>query len=195
MRLHAGPRELLDAGHDSFSRTELMLGVVRRSRGRSGDAWPPTSHTAILFPSPKQKSNETEYARDVLTRFMRRAFRLPVAPAEVDAKLKLFTALRKEKTFVEAIKLPLIAVLTSTHFLYLVETPRGDKVASTAKSSGSTGDQLSDIELASRLSYFLWSSMPDEEPLSLAEKRQLECRGPPETGGPDAGPIPGRTPL
>ncbi|AMV20384.1 DUF1592 domain-containing protein [Planctomyces sp. SH-PL14] len=160
-------------GHDSFARPELLLGWFE-IEGPLYDAWPPTSHTAILFPSPKQKSNETEYAREVLTKFMRRAFRRPVAPSEVDAKLKLFAAARKEKAFVEAIKLPLVAVLTSPHFLYLVETPRIDKVASTAKAAAPTAESLSDVELASRLSYFLWSSMPDEELLSLAEKGQLK---------------------
>ena len=190
--------------HENFVRPELLISWFE-VEGPLYDAWPPTSHTGILFPSPLATADETKYVREVLTKFMTRAFRRPVEPSEVDAKLALFTANREGKSLVEAIKLPLIGVLTSPHFLYLVERkgslgPRGQGLGpagTNPKGSKPSGPQrstlnpqrspsfdqpspinhqpspLSPHELASRLSYFLWSSMPDDELLSLAASGKL----------------------
>lgn len=147
--------------HERFARPELMIDWFE-VEGPVYDSWPPSSHTHILFPSPQQKSNETAYAREVLTRFMRLAYRRPVMKEEVDAKLALMTANRQGKTFVEAIKLPLIAVLTSPHFLYLSEPQPGPQAV-----------PLDDHQLATRMSYFLWSSPPDAELRKLAETGKL----------------------
>jgi len=148
---------------DSFARPELMVDWFE-VEGPLFDAWPPSSHTSILFDSPKRETDETAYARDVLLRFMRRAYRRPVKADEVETKLRLFTAARQDKTFVEAIKLPLIAVLISPHFIYLAE-PVPEVQGGPSR--------LDDLQLASRLSYFLWSSMPDEELLTVASAGQL----------------------
>ena len=128
------------------------------------DAWPPSSHQAILFRSAAKASNERAYAREVLERFMRKAYRRPVTPKEVDAKLALFDRAHKDKKFLEAIKLPLTAVLSSPHFLYLAEP---------AEDASAGPKPLSNYELASRLSYFLWSSMPDQELSLVAERGRL----------------------
>ncbi len=111
-------------GRNEFARPELLISWFE-VEGPLYDAWPPTSHTRILFPSPLSSADETKYVREVLTKFMTRAYRRPVDPAEVDDKLALFTAHREGKSLVEAIKLPLIGVLTSPHFLYLVEGKGG----------------------------------------------------------------------
>jgi hypothetical protein len=94
---------------------------------------------------------------------MRKAYRRPVTKEEIEAKLVLFDQARKHKdNFVEAIKVPLIAVLVSPHFLYLTEPT--DK----------TSRRLNDHELAARMSYFLWSSMPDDELFKLADAGMLK---------------------
>lgn len=147
--------------HNNFARPELLIDWFE-IEGPLYDTWPPSSHTAILFQSPLQKLNEARYAREVLAKFLRRAYRRPVEPAEIDAKLALYTQGRKDKAFVEAIKLPLMSVLASPHFLYLVEPAATEKVA-----------PLNDHQLASRLSYFLWSSMPDDELSKLADAGKL----------------------
>ena len=78
--------------------------------------------------------------------------------AELDAKVALFDKVRADKpSFIEAIKVPLVAVLTSPNFLYLPEP----------------GERLDDVQLASRLSYFLWSSMPDARLSGLAKDGRL----------------------
>lgn len=166
-------------GHANFARPELMVAWFE-VEGPIYDAWPPTTHTRLLPPSPVQKSNEAKYVREVLTRFMTQAFRRPVKPEEVEAKFALFQANRSGKSLVEAIKLPLVGVLTSPHFLYLVEEAR--PVAAAAPRPAKTGaaapprapaQPLSPHELASRMSYFLWSSMPDQELLQLADSGKL----------------------
>jgi hypothetical protein len=126
------------------------------------DAWPPTSHTNILFGSTTGATDEHRYATDVLTKFMRRAYRRPVSTEEVAAKVRHFDLARQEgATLVEAIKRPLAAVLISPHFLYLAEP------------TCANSRTLTPHELANRLSYFIWSSMPDAELLASADSGAL----------------------
>lgn len=128
------------------------------------DQWPPTHHARILFPSENAK-NEDIYVREVLTRFISRAFRRPATRLEIDLHVQLFQKIRpRMDSFEEAIREVLAMVLISPDFLYLVE-PR---VVKEDKKK-----PLNDYELASRLSYFLWSTMPDEELLQLAQTNKL----------------------
>ncbi len=147
-------------GRPEFARPELMVDWFE-VEGPVFDAWPPTSHTRVLFDSPLRKSDERAYATEVLARFMRKAYRRPIRNEEIAAKLQHYDSARKGgASFVEAIKLPLTAVLVSPNFLYLTE-PAGD----TAKGPR----PLNDHELAARMSYFLWSGPPDSELIKLAE--------------------------
>lgn len=151
---------------DDFPRPELYIDWIE-IEGPVYDAWPPSSHTRILLESPNKGRNEAAYARDVLAGFMRRAFRRPVSDSEVRAYAELFDKARPDKpSFAEAIKVPLAAVLASPHFLYLVEA---------APRPGAPGRprKLDGYQLASRLSYFLWSSMPDETLFGLAASGKL----------------------
>lgn len=130
------------------------------------DSWPPPSHQRLLFPS-KNRGQEEVYAREVLTQFARRAYRRPVASEEIDRLVAGFRRARPEKaSFDEAIKVPLIAVLCSPDFLFLSEPHDQEKPR-----------PLNDHELAVRLSYFLWSSMPDPELFRLAEAGRLTANG------------------
>jgi hypothetical protein len=151
-------------GRDNFARPELLVDWFE-VEGPQYDAWPPSSHSQILFDSPNRETNEQEYARDVLARFMRRAYRRPINPDEVDGKLRLFLGARAEKSFVEAIKVPLTSVLVSSNFLFLTE-PVADAKGSAAR--------LDSHAIANRLSYLLWSSMPDETLFQLAESDELK---------------------
>jgi hypothetical protein len=147
---------------DGFARPDAMVDWVE-IQGPIYDAWPPTSHSRILFASPLAATDEPAYARAVLERFMSEAYRRPIEAHEVDEKLVLFTKARTGgKSFVAAIKLPLLAVLTSPNFLYIAET-HPDTIA----------QPLTDHELAARLSYFLWSSQPDAELRGLADSGKL----------------------
>ena len=146
-------------GRDEFARPELMIDWIELE-GPMHPVWPPASHSRLLFDSPNK--DEKAYARELVSRFMARAYRRAVQPAEVDAKVALFDKVRAEKpSFVEAIKVPLAAVLASPHFLYLVE-PEAPQLR-----------KLNANELASRLSYLLWSSMPDDTLFKLAASGEL----------------------
>ncbi len=152
-------------GHDTFARPEAYVDWFELE-GPVYESWPPVSHSRLLFESPKSKTDEVGYAREVLTKFMQRAYRRPVTAAEVDSKLQLFQQVRADApSFIQAIKTPLMGVMVSPHFLYLAE-PVDLKASPAAR-------RLSDHELASRLSYFLWSSMPDDELFQLAESGKL----------------------
>jgi len=129
------------------------------------EQWPPESHTRIFFQSDHQ-ADEKKYAREVLAKFMRRAWRRPVTAAEIDQKLLLFAKLRLQcDDFQEAMVEVLATVLSSPKFLYLVQAGEVDDKKESQRISG--------FELASRLSFFLWSSIPDEQLLNLAAKGKL----------------------
>ena len=129
------------------------------------EQWPPESHTRIFFQSDHQ-ADEKKYAREVLAKFMRRAWRRPVTAAEIDQKLVLFAKLRLQcDDFQEAMVEVLATVLSSPKFLYLVQAGGVDDKKESRRISG--------FELASRLSFFLWSSIPDEQLLNLAARGKL----------------------
>jgi hypothetical protein len=130
----------------------------------------------ILIASP-DKVGKKEAARIILREFARRAYRRPVRPDEVE-RLTRFVDLAEKNgdRFETGIRLALQAVLVSPHFLFRIERdPRGERanVINTQLKSSVKGHYISDYELASRLSYFLWSSMPDEELFRLAGQKQL----------------------
>ena len=127
-------------------------------------SWPPASHKQILF-EPDAGDDESIYVKQVLAKFMQKAYRRPVSHNEVDSILELYSVLRQRSVSQEeAIRETLASVLVSPHFLYLVEERKSKTLAP---------QQLSNFELASRLSYFLWSTCPDEQLFDLAERGTL----------------------
>jgi cytochrome c551/c552 len=120
------------------------------------------SRRRIFTCTPKQASEEAACARRVLTNLARRAYRRPVTSTDVDPILALYEAGRKKGTFDAGIEQGLRLILASPKFLFRTETAPASGVG-----------RVSDIELASRLSFFLWSSIPDEELLTLATKGSL----------------------
>ena len=103
-----------------------------------------------------------EAAREIVTRFATRAFRRPVKPEEVERCLALYDAAEKKgQRFELRVRAALYRVLVSPHFLFRVELdPPGLPPGTTYP--------IGEYELASRLSYFLWNSMPDDELFALA---------------------------
>jgi hypothetical protein len=114
----------------------------------------PESHRKILFCTPEYgDQSRLDCARQVITRFTERAFRRPALPDEVERVLRIFRlAHDRGESFERGVQIALTTVLASPRFLFLVEPEesREDR-------------PLTEYELASRLSYFLWSSMPDVE--------------------------------
>ena len=127
---------------------------------------PPESFRRIFSQLPAT-GEERKTARDVLRTFMERAYRRPVAPDEIERLAKLSdAALDDGLPFTDAVGVGVQAALVSPHFLFRWE------LDSAALKPGEIRN-LTDFEFASRLSYFLWSSMPDQELLALAGKGEL----------------------
>jgi Protein of unknown function (DUF1592)/Protein of unknown function (DUF1588)/Protein of unknown function (DUF1587)/Protein of unknown function (DUF1595)/Protein of unknown function (DUF1585) len=106
-------------------------------------------------------------ARAIVVNVATRAFRRPVTPKEIEPYLKVYTLVRKQgDSFNEGIVAALDAILVSPNFIYRIEFDRPSE-------TGQTAVPVTDYEMASRLSYFLWSTMPDEELMRLAAEHQL----------------------
>lgn len=130
------------------------------------DQWPPQSHRNIFIES-KNKSDERVYGREVLTRFLQRAWRRPVTQEEVTPFLDLFAKYRSDfDTFEGAMLEVLATALASPEFLYLTQR--------SSAADGQKAESINDQELATRLSFFLWSSVPDEGLLEVAREAKLK---------------------
>jgi hypothetical protein len=154
---------------DGFARPNLLVDWME-IEGPVYESWPPKSHRHVIASQHDQVKDLTKRAQAVLSDFMPRAFRRPVSSVEIADKLALFDLkLANGEGFVKAIRMPLIAVLASPHFLYLTEPAEADD----KKNSNRYVDEF---QYASRLSYFIWGTMPDEELLQLAKDKKLRNR-------------------
>ena len=132
----------------------------------STEAGDSPSRKKIFTATPTSAADEEACAKKILSPIMRRAYRRPITDEDLARPLKFFREARTGGGFDAGIEAALSAILVSREFLFRVEqepnaTPPGGVY------------QVSDIELASRLSYFLWSSIPDDELLAVAERGEL----------------------
>jgi len=113
-------------------------------------------------------NNNQVRVRMVLEKFLPRAYRRPVAPEEIDRLMEFarLSLAQEGESFIrpKSTYAPLRAALTSPYFLYRIEQDPSQRIAA-----------INEFELASRLSYFLWSSMPDDELFNLAQTNQLRA--------------------
>ncbi|TWU54329.1 hypothetical protein Poly51_30460 [Rubripirellula tenax] len=134
------------------------------------DDWPPRSHRNVFMES-ENSHDEIAYAREIVAAFMSRAWRRSPTTRDIDRKLRLFQHLRRNNTnFQETIVEVLATILTSPKFLYVLPGDQDEQ-------QGKQKDQLSQNELATRLSLFLWSSLPDDTLLKLASEGRLGDHG------------------
>lgn len=110
---------------------------------------------------PARASEEANCAKTILSTVARRAYRRAVTDADLQVPLAFYTEARAAEGFDAGIEMALRAILASTEFLFRIERDPRNVAPNTAY-------RVSDVELASRLSFFLWSSAPDEELLGLA---------------------------
>jgi hypothetical protein len=120
----------------------------------------------IFIHTPTGPADEAECARKVLAVLLRRAYRRPVTERHLDVAMKFYRQGRAEEDFDAGIEMALSAILVNPQFLFRVEQDPPGIAARTPY-------RISDFDLASRLSFFLWSSIPDDELLDLAERGQL----------------------
>jgi hypothetical protein len=124
------------------------------------------SRRKIFVCTPKAAAEESACARRILTRLATNAFRRPAMAADVDDLMSFYSSGRKEKDFDHGIEMALARVLASPQFIYRIEEEPATVKAGQAY-------RISDIDLASRLSFFLWSTAPDEELLRVASQGRL----------------------
>ncbi len=121
-------------------------------------------------PARQDKVQEESCAGEILSTLMRRAYRRPISKVDVDKPMAFYRKGRTEGDFDLGITMALTAVLTNPEFLFRVESdPKKVPAGGTYR--------ISDLELASRLSFFLWSSIPDDELLDAAVRGKLSQPG------------------
>ncbi|KAA5546196.1 DUF1592 domain-containing protein [Roseiconus nitratireducens] len=144
----------------------MRIDRVRVNQMSGGDPAGRSSATERLFApgAPWIGKDDRQAARKILAKFTRLAWRRPVTDAELDRLLALFErGIGRGEPFAQAIKLPVQAALVSPHFLFVTEQ----------EVHGTQAAAVSDLELATRLSLFLWHSLPDDDLLRLATEQKL----------------------
>jgi cytochrome c551/c552 len=125
----------------------------------------PSRHKLFVC-RPTSQGDETACARTILTTLARRAYRGPVNPGEIDTLMEFYKRGRQSGDFDSGIQEALARVLVAPRFVY-----RAEEEPATIGSGQPY--RVSDIDLASRLSFFLWSSIPDDELIEVAAKGRL----------------------
>lgn len=157
---------------DSFVHFEIDAVRLEGPQGSVGTEHPRGYDRFFHRDSPPEEPEQRrQYAGEVLQRFATRAFRSPANATTVDRLLEICDTAweQPDATFESGIGQAMVAVLTSPRFLFRVESKEPAK-------NGSRFVDISDYELASRLSYFLWSTMPDDELFQLAANQQLRSQ-------------------
>ena len=129
----------------------------------SGDT--PSRHR-IFSCHPANAAAELPCARQILTSLARRAYRRPVTGADLETLLSFYQSARNKKNFEAGIQNALRLILTDPKFLFRTETDP-------AKAAPGSIHPVSDLELASRLSFFLWSTIPDDQLITVASQGKL----------------------
>jgi mono/diheme cytochrome c family protein len=131
------------------------------------------SRRRIFSCRPATQADESACARMIISTMARRAYRRPTSNAEIQTLLGFYKQGRGDGTFEHGIEMALRAILTSPAFLFRIEQDAPGRRASTPQAH-SDAYRISDLELASRLSFFLWSSIPDEALLDAAVSGRLK---------------------
>jgi len=132
------------------------------------------SRKQIFSCTPKSTAQESPCARAILTRLASQAYRRPTTADETARLMKLYAVGYEDGGFESGVRVGLQAILASPSFVYRFERNNPQLArAQLTKQSAPASRAISDFELASRLSYFLWSSAPDATLLSLATQGRL----------------------
>jgi hypothetical protein len=148
-----GGQERIQAAHALQIRGPLSVTGMSESASRG----------KIFVCQPKGPRDEALCARRIVENLARRAFRRPATNEDLNPLMAFYQSGRAAGGFEDGVRDALSAILASPHFLYRAESGTGTVGTRT----------LSDVELASRLSFFLWSSLPDETLLKLAAESRL----------------------
>src|SRR5262245_32590050 len=154
--------------YDSTGRPHIETLTIRGPFNPVGPGNTP-SRERVFSCRPTQANQEEACATKILSTLARRAYRRPVTTADTSRLMTFYRAGRAKGTFETGIQMSLRRLLASPSFVYRVEEDGAGKPG--------TIQNISDIELASRLSFFLWSSIPDDALLDVASRGQLRNSG------------------
>ena len=132
-----------------------------------GQDSPAQAKIFVCRPSGSAGSHDTACARSILSNLARRAYRRPARAADLETLMPFYQNGANQKGFDSGIEMALRRVLVDPEFIYRKEAEPADK-------PGGATYRITDLDLASRLSFFLWSSIPDEELLSVAAAGKLK---------------------
>ena len=172
-RLQAFRRSTIDMMHHGGLPHVASVTVAGPFNPRgSGDT---PSRRRIFTCQPARASDELPCATSIITKLARRAYRRPAAPDELGRLMAFYRSGREQGNFERGIEAALRGMLANPKFLLRAEEVRlpPSRVALRRTGKADTPGAISDLDLASRLSFFLWSSLPDDELIDLAVARRL----------------------
>jgi len=164
--------EPLSVDQDKIKDLKMRIEFLTIRGPMAPEFWAAPPNYETFFPGgvPENKSDRRRYSQTLLTDFATRAFRRPVDKASVNRLVKMAEAISRQEgyTYEAGISQAMVAVLASPRFLFREEDVM-------AKAWKDKHPQIDEYSLASRLSYFFWSTMPDEELFQLAEAGKLRA--------------------
>jgi hypothetical protein len=164
-----GPYDSKGPG-DTPSRRRIFVSYPGKKEVQDRNAVPRGASPSIPLPvegrGKAESAEEDQCAERILSTLMRRAYRRPVTITDLQKPMGFYRKARAEDGFEAGIESALSAVLVNPEFLFRIEQDPADVPANTVY-------RISDLALASRLSFFLWSSIPDDELLATAERGEL----------------------
>jgi len=133
-----------------------------------------TPSRRIIFTCKPSTATDDVCARRILTRLARRAYRRPPTAEEIDTLLGFFRTAAAERGFEAGVQSAIERMLVSFNFLFRIERPPSPRLRGAGEPGGPGAIyRVHDLDLASRLSFFLWNSIPDDTLLTLAERNRL----------------------
>ena len=183
-RTHAESEDLVASFQDGVGASARM--EVLRARGfeirgpfEITPAFSTASRNRVFTCYPETVQEQDACAEEIVGTLATRAYRRALAPSEMDERLAYYHDAKKDG-FENGIRTAIVGILASPHFLFRTDDVAADSAADARSTeSASTAEsiyRLNDVELASKLAFFLWSSLPDEELLLLAEAGRCPTR-------------------
>jgi hypothetical protein len=159
----AGEAGVPSAGRTVGPTLNGVGGPSDRPSKKAGEAGVPSAGRTV---GPTLNNAEEGCARKIISTLAGRAFRLPASAGDIQGLMDLYRTGRKDGSFEQGIELALQGILAHPRFIYRIEGEPASVPADQAY-------RISDLELASRLSFFLWSTSPDDELMNLAARKKL----------------------
>jgi hypothetical protein len=176
-RTHAESEDLVAPfaeGMGASARMEVLRlrGFEIRGPFEIATALTGTSRNRVFICYPETVQEQDACAEQIVSALATRAYRRPLLQSELEERLAYYHAAKKDG-FESGIRTAIVGILASPHFLFRTDDVAADTRATSTSSAAESVYRLNDVELATKLAFFLWSSLPDEELLLLAEAGTL----------------------